>query len=337
LTGVKKEMKNEFNILISSAGRRVSLLKLFKRAMIKLNLKGLIYAVDIRLDAPAIHVADEYQIMPKVTDKSYIEKLIKYCIEKKISLVIPTIDTELCVFSKAKARFEKYNIKVLISSNQFNITFTDKLATHLFFEKNQITSPKYYTFDEAKKLSFSNYPLILKPNYGSGSIGVTKVNNLKELIFFSAYLNKPLIQEFIEGNEYTIDTLVDFSGKIRCVVPRLRIETRAGEVSKAVTVNDSKIIQSVYEMSDALRGASGCITIQCIKKKNKDIKFIEINPRFGGGFPLSAEAGADYPLFILKMLINANFDRNLQDSWLDGYSMLRYDDAIFIDSKSFKL
>jgi carbamoyl-phosphate synthase large subunit len=96
--------------------------------------------------------------------------------------------------------------------------------------------------------------------------------------------------------------LVDFRGQTRCIVPRLRIDTRAGEVSKAVTVKAPLLIEWAQKVVSALPGAVGCITVQCFKQPNGEVKFIEINPRFGGGFPLSAEAGANYPLWIIRML-----------------------------------
>jgi carbamoyl-phosphate synthase large subunit len=160
------------------------------------------------------------------------------------------------------------------------------------------------------------------------------VYNKKELMFFLEYLDDPIVQEFIEGDEYTTDVLVDFHGKVQCAVPRLRIETRAGEVSKAVTVNDKEIIEWSYKITGLLTGAIGCITLQCIKQEDGEIKFIEINTRFGGGFPLTAVAGANYPLWILQMLSNQPVQEDMQAQWQDNFAMLRFDQGLFTKAAS---
>lgn len=123
--------------------------------------------------------------------------------------------------------------------------------------------------------------------------------------------------------------MVDFQGQVRCVVPRLRIETRAGEISKGVTVKNSALIAAGKKVVELLPGALGCITAQCFLTPNNEIKFIEINPRFGGGFPLSLQAGADFPRWIIEMMLGKDPEIAI-DGWHDGIVMLRYDDAIFV-------
>ena len=127
------------------------------------------------------------------------------------------------------------------------------------------------------------------------SIGVTKINSPEELYFFSNYIKDSILQEYVSGQEYTIDVLVDFDGNVRSIVPRLRLETRSGEVSKGITVKNLRIMQAAQKIAENLPGAVGCLTIQCFLLNDNSLKFIEINPRFGGGFPLSIQAGADFP------------------------------------------
>jgi carbamoyl-phosphate synthase large subunit len=129
-----------------------------------------------------------------------------------------------------------------------------------------------------------------------------------------------------------LDVLIDFDGKTRCVVPRLRIETRAGEVSKGMTVKHPGIIAAGKKVAEALPGPVGCITVQCFLTMSGDIVFIEINPRFGGGCPLSFAAGADFPKWIIQMVRGEIPDIRL-DGWQDGLVMLRYDEGIFVDKK----
>ena len=171
---------------------------------------------------------------------------------------------------------------------------------------------------------------MIKPFDGSSSKGVTKITNEKELNFFKDYIPNAMIQEYISGDEYTVDVMVDFEGNIKTIVPRLRIETRAGEVSKGITKKDHDIIKAVENVVKALPSPVGCITLQCFKQENGEISFIEINPRFGGGIPLSIEAGANFPLWTIQMCQGETFTE--QDfEWKENFTMLRYDEAIFTE------
>src|SRR5208337_2093698 len=125
------------------------------------------------------------------------------------------------------------------------------------------------------------------------------------------------------------DILADFAGRVRCVVPRLRMETRTGEISKGMTVKNRALIDAGKRVVEALPGAMGCITVQCFLTPQGEIQFIEINPRFGGGFPLSAQAGADFPRWIIELMLGRNPQIAL-DGWTDGLLMLRYDEAVFV-------
>lgn len=325
------------NILISSVGRRVSLVRLFKKALRGLEIKGSVYAVDLHSHAPALQIADDGWVVPKVTDPAYVDCLIEICRKNDVQLVVPTIDTELNILSEARDRFEVAGVSLLVCSGETNDVSSDKRNTDVFFKTNAIPAPRTYELDEALLLPENAYPLLLKPARGSSSIGVTRVNASKELSFFAQYRDDPIIQEFVRGDEYTIDVLVGFDGGVRCAVPRLRMETRAGEVSKAMTVNDPVLVDWAYKVVGVLNGALGCVTLQCFRQLNGDVKFIEINPRFGGGFPLSAEAGADYPRWILKMLLGLEEDSGMQSCWQDGRVMLRYDEEIFVNREDIQV
>ena len=126
--------------------------------------------------------------------------------------------------------------------------------------------------------------------------------------------------------------MIDFTGQVRCVVPRLRIATRAGEISKGITVKNQDIMSAGKKVAEALPGAIGCLNIQCFQLPNNQIVFIEINPRCGGGVPLSIKAGANYPQWILEMLIQRDVSIAIDD-WQEGVVMLRHDESFFIQSE----
>ncbi len=320
---------NEFNILFTSAGRRVSLIRLFRKSLKDLDLKGEIVTTDLQKNAPAPFAADFRELVPRVIDPSYIEILKDICRRHSIRLLVPLIDTELHLLAPHKKAFADIDVALLVSEPEVNSICFDKRKTASFFQKAGVRTPAILNVQGVQLDKTAKYPFLIKPADGSCSVGVYKVRNRRELDFFSEYVSNAILQEYIIGEEYTLDVLVDFHGKVRSVVPRLRIETRAGEVSKGMTVKNQKIIIAGKKVVEALPGAVGCITVQCFLTADGDIVFVEINPRFGGGFPLAAEAGADFPRWIIEMTLGRNPEIKL-DGWQDGLVMLRYDDAIFV-------
>jgi carbamoyl-phosphate synthase large subunit len=314
------------NILLTSVGRRVTLLKEFRQSMRRSNITGKIVATDLKPNAPASFLADASELVPRVNDPQYIESLLDICARHKIDLLIPLIDTELQLLALHHQRFKDLGVTLLVSSFATNEICADKAKTSKFFQEIGVFTPKVYDESEIPNLDF---PVIVKPSGGSSSVGVHCINNQAELEFFTSYVKDAIIQELIVGEEYTIDVLVDFEGKAISIVPRLRIETRAGEISKGLTVKNPALIAAAKHVVESLPGAIGCITVQCFLQSNGEIFFIEINPRFGGGYPLSYQAGADFPSWIMQ-LFNGETPQVAIDDWDDNLVMLRYDDAVFV-------
>jgi carbamoyl-phosphate synthase large subunit len=317
------------NILLTSVGRRVELLKAFRESMHRSNITGKIITADLKTSAPASFLADTAELVPRISDPQYIESLLDICTRHQIALLIPTIDTELQLLSQHIDRFKECGVTVLISSIATNDICYSKKNTGQFFEKIGVNTPKIYEVGEVEDVDF---PVIIKPDTGSSSIGVHYIQNRYELNFFSTYVKDAIVQELIIGEEYTIDILLDFQGNVISIVPRLRLETRAGEVSKGIAVKNFALIAAAKEVVECLPGAIGCITLQCFLQADGKIIFIEINPRFGGGYPLSYRAGADFPSWLLQSL-QGKPPKVAIDEWEDGLAMLRYDDAIFVDTK----
>ncbi|MCQ6278892.1 ATP-grasp domain-containing protein [Bacillus sp. EB600] len=320
----------DINILFTSSGRRVSLIKKFRETYLEKNLKGRIITADLKHNAPSAFYSNKHYLVPRVTDDNYLAELLNICEIEEIDLVIPLIDTELVLLANNKDLFEQIGVKLLISSKKLNEIANDKLETYKFFSKNGIATPKVFSEEDLTIENFK-FPLLIKPRHGSSSKGVIKINNKRELDFFKDYIPNPIIQEFIMGIEYTVDVMTDFNGNIKTIVPRQRIETRAGEVSKGITKKDIEIINAVESVVTKLPGAAGCITLQCFKKEDGTITFIEINPRFGGGIPLSIEAGANFPLWTIELCLGATFNKYELD-WKENLIMLRFDDAVFSES-----
>jgi len=315
----------ETNILILSAGRRVELVNCFKAARDRLNIKGKVIAVDISTTAPALYFADKYFIVPRISSNDYISSLISVCNDNDISLIVPTIDTELEKLAEYKSEIEKATkARVLVSNFEAVSVCCDKFKTAKFFEDNGFGYPKVV---EKKDMETDNYnfPLFIKPLNGSSSINAFKVNNKKELDFFVDYISNPIVQECITGKEYTVDCFSDFNGDIITVVPRLRIATRSGEVLKGKIEKNVQIIADVKRLVEAF-GFIGQITVQCFLCDDESIKYIEINPRFGGGAPMSIMAGADSCENLYRLLKGEKLEYN--ENYEDNLLISRFDNSI---------
>ena len=314
------------NILISSAGRRVELLKCFQSAREKINQNGKIVAVDLSDSAPACFFADKsYRICP-IKDEAFIPELIEICKAEQIDAIIPTIDTELLKLSEGKELIEKESgAKVIVSDRNVIKICRDKFQTADFLIKNGFDTATYLT-KEALESENIVYPLFIKPLNGSSSVNAFKVHNRRELDFFMEYVPDPIVQPFLEGKEYTVDILCDFSGTPITIVPRRRLAVRSGEISKGKVEKNKEIIHLMKELIACLKPI-GPITVQLIAAENR-YNIIEINPRFGGGVPMSIASGADSAENLYRLLQGEVL--RYQEDYEDGVLGIRFDDAIFI-------
>jgi carbamoyl-phosphate synthase large subunit len=320
------------NILITSAGKRVGLLNAFKYELKRKFPASKVYTADSNPEwSSACRLSDGYFQMPKVIEKNYVSKLLQACIEHQIKIVIPTIDTELIVLANAKDIFLSHNIDIVISDICLITKCRDKRETNKIFNELGIDVPS-----EIDKVNPS-FPLFIKPYDGSLSKGVYLIKSKEELTDYLINDPRNMFMEYINPDyfdEYTIDAYYDKKGLLKCLVPRRRIEVRAGEICKGKTEKSS----FYFILKDKLRflkGAIGCLTFQFfIGKHTNKIIGIEINPRFGGGFPLSYSSGANYPAYIIQeYLLKETIPFN--DSWIENRVMLRFDSELFLDKNDF--
>ena len=317
------------NILFTSAGRRVSLIQLFRKALLNLGYQqSVIVTSDYRPQTSASFVADFHEVLPLVSDSEYIDQLLNICVKHQIKLLIPLIDTELLQLALNASKFQEIGVQLLLSSVATNKICIDKRETYRFFKEIGVQTAEIFDPDSILKNKSAAYPVIVKPATGSASESVTLVKNTHELRFFTTYIPNAIVQEYLIGQEYTIDVLTDFQGSVRCIVPRVRLQTRAGETSQGMTVKNRELMQLAQKIVEALPGVAGCLCLQCFILPDQSIKFIEINPRFGGGFPLSCHAGANFPQWIIDLTIGRNIQVGI-DHWEEGVSMFRYDEAFY--------
>lgn len=313
---------NKYNILILSAGRRVELLNLFKEAAKKMNINSDVIAGDLSRLAPALYFADKHILFPRIDSGEYISEIIKQSNIHNIKLIIPTIDTELLILSKNKEKIEnETSARVLISEIEIIEICRDKIRTQEFIEKNNFLIPRMYETQEINEKS--TYPLFIKPLDGSSSHNIFKVNNFNEFEVYSSIVKKPIIQDFMEGEEYTVDVFLDFNSKVITVAPRLRISVRDGEISQGKIIKNAEIIREVRKLMEVLKPI-GHITVQLMKTK-RGIEFIEVNPRFGGGAPMTIMSGANSCENLFKLLKGEELEYN-ENYTEDIYS--RFDQSI---------
>lgn len=321
---------SDINVLILSAGRRVELIDAFKNASKNLNINSKVIAADSSELAPALYFADKSANLPRISEPNYIQSIIDLCNKENISIVIPTIDTDLLLLATNKVNIEsKTNARVLISDEETIAVCRDKIKTQKFLEANGFGVPKMYTDEDLVFHHEVNYPLFIKPVSGSSSINTFKVNNKNELDTYRKIIVNPIIQEYIEGNEFTVDVFLDFQSNIITIVPRLRIATRSGEISKGKIIKDREIIDDVSRLMNILKPI-GHITVQLMKTSN-GIKYIEINPRFGGGAPMSIQSGADSCEYIYRLLLGEKLEYN--EDYKSNIMFLRFDRSICIDER----
>lgn len=327
---------NKPSLLLTSIGKRVQLIK-------HLSKSFKVIGVDASEINPAKTFVHKFFKIPKATEKNYIESLMEICKEEEVKILIPLYEGEFEILHNERSQFYSVGTIVLLSNKEILNICKDKEETYKYFMNFEINIPKIYSEAEIKNIltygDIEKFPLIIKPKCGMGSDNVFKLNGFKELKFFKEYVKDGIIQEFIAGDEYTVDTLVDLKGNPIYIVPRKRIEVRSGEVVKSATENNKSIIDEtlkVIEYLNKLRdenglALSGPLTIQFFKTLEKKVYLLEINPRFGGGVPLSFEAGADYGNKIREMLYGKKMEymKNFEE-----IIMLRYEEATFESVKS---
>lgn len=317
-------MKN--NILISSAGRRVELVEAFKESLKAYLPAARVYCTDLVPElSSACQVANGFFKVPRVTEPEYMDVLLSICKENKIGLLVPTIDTELLVLSKHRAKFEAEGIYIVISNDDLISCCRDKRITASLFDELQLSQPAI--------LDKSNltYPCFCKPYDGSCSNGAVALYSESDLTQELYNNPKNMFMELVPKSycEYTVDAYYSVDGDLKCLVPRKRLEVRGGEVSKGVT-RKNFVYDYLYERVKHLKGARGCITFQVFVNEDiGSIKGLEINPRFGGGYPLSYASGANFPAWLIREYLLGE-QVTFFDSWEADLVMLRYDAKVLL-------
>lgn len=326
---IKKSPSKTVTVLLSSVGRRSQLIESFRQALSELGVCGRVLGIDASPGtASAAYLVDKCFSVGPCREPGFIDEVLRIAIEQDVNLIVPTIDTELLAYATNRQRFLDRGISVAVSDPEAVRIAGDKVETHRWLLENGFPAPRQ---GEVCKVLRSpegwEFPLILKPRSGSASAGVIVVKSLSALRELAESSHHLVLEEIACGDEYTINVFVQ-NGRCVSAVPHRRLETRGGEVSKGITVKDEGLMRLAATIAEKLPGARGALNVQCFLDKDNRITVIEINARFGGGFPLANRAGAKFPLWLLEPLLQKT--PTVTSEWQDGLLMLRYDNAIFI-------
>jgi carbamoyl-phosphate synthase large subunit len=317
------------NILITSVGRRTKLIEYFKK---ELRGNGKVIATDCSSLAPALYTSDKSYVVPSITDSGYMEKIIDICVKENIAAILSLIDPELLLLAESRKTFEDMGIKVIVSDYSAVDTCHDKIKmrdfiVHHGFE-NTTTYDGLAEFLNAYNEKQTTFPVFVKEHFGSASSGVAKINSIENLKAACSENSGLIIQELIDGRELGIDIYVDLiSHEVISIFIKEKIHMRAGETDKAVSIINPSVAAVIAEFVTKL-GLAGPLDMDIIEKDGS-YYIIDINCRFGGGYPLAYECGENYPLFIIN---NINGIKNIAriGQYQEGVQMMKHDDVTII-------
>jgi carbamoyl-phosphate synthase large subunit len=318
---------DRLTVLFTGAGRRVELLRAFRAARTALGLEGKVVATDLDTLAPALYAADAYELVPPSAAAGYVRTLLGICRAHEVDLIFPLIDNDIPVLAEAADLFAEVGARVAAMGPESAKTVSDKWATAQLLRETGVEGPQTWLPAGLPPRDSLEFPLYIKPRYGSGSKHTARVDTLDELDVFMGRVPEPVIQEFLEGPEITCDLAYSLDGEFLGMCQRRRIEVRTGEVQKGVTVWDADIARSCLAIGAAL-GARGPITVQCLFRHGRP-HFTEVNGRFGGGLPLAIAAGLDFPRWYLALAAGLPVDLPAPGSYRQGLYLTRCDESFF--------
>ncbi|EMJ3469011.1 ATP-grasp domain-containing protein [Vibrio harveyi] len=324
------------NVLLTCVGRRKYLVDYFKSE----PLVSLVVGADMQNSAPGFSGCDICEIVPSIYDENYIDNIVSICTRNKIDLLVSLNDMELPILSESRELIESVGTKLAVSNSEVIDICSDKWLTYQFAQEHNILTPKTYlspaeTIDECAK-GLVNYPFIIKPRWGSASFGLFKANNEDELKRYfsqckknlkSSYLNdfakhedSVIIQQFIQGQEYGVDVFCSLEGDFLSSTQKIKVAMRSGETDKATTVKNAFLSDIAKLLATKLKhvGNLDCDFFQV----DGQFYLLEMNPRFGGGYPFSHEAGSNYVRNLIESALGMNFS---ESSYAEGMTFSKCD------------
>jgi carbamoyl-phosphate synthase large subunit len=299
-------------VLFTCAGQRVDIVSAFRRA------GAWTLATDVNQLAPALYHADAHAFVPRVDDPTYVDALRALVLEHELKLVVPLTDLDHGVLSRAKDRL---GALVLLPAPEVVDALADKWLAHLLFVERGIGSPPTWLPEDVP--ADVEFPVLVKARKGFGSRGIYRCGDRRELEFFLGYATEDsMVQSCCSGEEFSIDVFCGLDGRCLNAVPRTMIESKGGESIKGMTIADDELVEVGRLVSETL-GLVGPANIQCFREPDGTHVVTDINPRFGGAFPLPTAAGSRYPELALALAAGERPEPRLGD-FRAGLYMTRF-------------
>ncbi len=309
------------NVLVpgASAPAGINTIKSLKVA----DFKGKILSTDSNKLSAGFYLSDYKEVIPEAENENYMDVLFKVIDKYGIDILMPSSGYDIFPFSENKEKLIKYGAIPIISNRDVLEICRDKILTYNHLNK-YFNLP--FTTEEVNKIN--EFPIIAKPRFGKGSRDIVKINDLKDLDYISNKYSNMIYQEYLPGEEFTIDVLSDMNSKPLVSVPRIRLQTRGGISTKGKIILDNELIEESFKIVRFLKIVGPCC-MQVKKDKNNIFKLVEINPRLGGGTIFTTLAGANFP----KMIIDMVEGNSIKIPPISEITILRYFEEIIINEK----
>ncbi len=278
-------------VLFTCAGQRVDIVSAFGRA------GATTIATDLDELAPALWHADHYELVPRVDDDAYVPALAELVEEYDVKLIVPLTDLDQLLLARSRETLEP--ALALVPEPEVCETMGDKYLAHAFFERHGIPSPRSWLPEDVP--DDARWPLLVKVREGFGSRHIYRAHDRSELDFFLGYTTvASFVQECCRGEEFSVDLFCDLESRCLNAIPRTMIQSKGGESIKGVTIQDAELIRHAARVAETV-GIVGPANVQCFREPDGLLPVTDVNPRFGGGFPLPLAAGSRYPELALQL------------------------------------
>jgi carbamoyl-phosphate synthase large subunit len=312
------------HVLVTSAGT-ASAVSVIKALRLQKEIPVRIFAVDADASAPGLFLADEHALVGRCSDPGYIPELLQFCRQHRIDALFPIYSREIEVVANNSKEFGRIGIHPLVSPPEVVRRCNDKLGMYELVESLGIPVPRRLEWFRDPP----SFPLYAKPNSGSGSSGVWRLEDIEDFRYVRAKHPDYILQEYLTGQEFTIDALCDRERNVVIASPRIRLAVKSGQCVKGRTVQEP-FLEELSRRVCAAAGIVGPCNLQFIKRGN-DFVFIELNPRYAaGGLMLTVRAGANLPLIALQIMLGASFTT---PAVIPGVLMLRYREELIVQGE----
>lgn len=292
-----------------------------------LGVSGRLLGTDLSMAAPGMHVVDQPLLVPKARGLDYMPRIEEIVREHNIGLLVPLTDLDLRSLARKRRHFQELGCEIMIGTDEIVSLCRDKQKFAALLESAGLPCIRTLSLGEFRKDPF--FPCFLKPISGSAGVGTARIDsNTKLKQHIHIFGEQLIVQDYVPGREYTIDVYRSRDGVIHTVIPRQRLLVRSGEVENGVTVDDAELVDTAHRVVNLLDGLWGAFCLQCRRPRGEPPRFFEVNPRFGGGTPLSIAAGAELPRYLLEEILGRPISARA-DGYRPNTVMLRYAEEVF--------